>query len=424
MSKEEPIIEGRWSRLARLAGAGLKAGLSGSSSPDAAQDVAKVLGRLRGLAAKLGQMAGYVDGIIPEERRESFETALAPLMSDAVRSSPAEVRRVVEAELDAPVEELFAEWSEQPFASASVGQVHRARLKDGRSVAVKVQHPGVAAALEGDLANAALLEGVAGLFGGRRFDSKALLATLRTRFLEELDYGLEARRQQQFGALHRGDPRIIVPEVVVTHSSRRVVTSTFVEGRSFAQLCEADEQQRRQAAETLWRFVYKSINVGGIFNADPHPGNYLFQDDGRVAFLDFGCVQTLTQQHRDDARLLHRAAMTGAVDSFAPIGARMVRSRPGRLEDMAVDYLRQTFRPVLESPFRITREFAAGLFAEMRRMATEATRTPDDEFFTMPPESLFMNRLHFGFYSVLARLDVAADYRAVEQGWWRDLYGE
>lgn len=424
MADERDIPEGRLSRLARLAGVGLRtgAGLLVERDADAsARHAAQVLGTMRGLAAKVGQMASYVDGVVPSAQQSAYERAMAPLLAAAPRSKPADVRRILEDELDAPVDELFAEWNDVPVASASIGQVHRARLHDGRAVAVKVQHPGIARAIESDLANAGLLEGLAGAFGGRRFDTKTLLATLRERFREELDYGLEADRGETFARLHRGDPVIRVPAVVRERSGRRVLTTEFAEGRTFDELCASPEDERRRVAQGLWRFVYKGINVGGLFNADPHPGNYVFQTDGRIAFLDFGCVQRITGDHLANARAIHHAAMTGDEAAFGPLASRLVHARPGRLERLARDYLRRSFSPVFDSPYRITRPFVAAMVGEMKMMASEAAKTPPDEFFTMPAESLFMNRLHFGFYSLLARLDVEADYRSVEQAWWNEL---
>jgi predicted unusual protein kinase regulating ubiquinone biosynthesis (AarF/ABC1/UbiB family) len=421
-----PMPTGRLSRLAKLAGAGLRAGVGAlldRSPDDAAKKTAAALGSMRGLAAKVGQMTGYVDGLVPEGQRDAYANAMKPLLSSAPRSNPDEIRRLLEEELDAPVDRLFASFEVEPFASASIGQVHRATLFDGRQVAVKVQHPGIVQAMEADLANAGLLEHAASLMGGARFDMRMLIATVRERFREELDYLLEADRYRLFARLHGGDAVIHVPAVVGERSGRRVLTTEFVVGRSFDELCASGEDDRRRAAEALWRFVYKGINVGGVFNADPHPGNYLFEPDGRVAFLDFGCVQRIKGDHLANARILHRAAMTGDMSTFDPAVSRIIQSRPGRLDRMSNAYMRRTFSPVLESPYRITRDFAASLFEGMKEMAAVARTTPDDEFFTMQPESLFMNRLHFGFYSVLARLDVEVDYRAVERAWWAEAEG-
>jgi predicted unusual protein kinase regulating ubiquinone biosynthesis (AarF/ABC1/UbiB family) len=359
-------------------------------------------------------MASYVDGLVPEAHAEAFEASLKALRAQAPRSSASAVRALIEGELGEPLERLFAEWDDVPIASASIGQVHWARLSDGREVAVKVQHPGIAVAVESDLANASLLESLVGTLGGKRFDTRSILEVVRARFREELDYAHEARNLAAFAQLHDGDPTVRVPELVSHLCSGRVLTTIFARGASFEEACAATEEDRRSWAETLWRFVFKGTLVGGMLNADPHPGNYVFGEDGRVTVLDYGCVQRIGDR-RPLAVSVHRAALIRDEDQFARAVARMVGAKPGRLEDLAVSYTRQCFTPLFASPHRITKPFAASLVASMREMALLARKVPDPEFFTMPPEMVFINRLQFGFYSVLARLDVEVDYAATER---------
>jgi predicted unusual protein kinase regulating ubiquinone biosynthesis (AarF/ABC1/UbiB family) len=151
-----------------------------------------------------------------------------------------------------------------------------------------------------------------------------------------------------------------------------------------------------------------------MLNADPHPGNYVFHDGGRVTFLDYGCIQPMGDRRRKAVRV-HRAALARDEGAFAQAVCDMVGARPGQLGDLSVSYTRQCFRPLFESPYRVAKPFAAGLVDGMREMALVARTIQDGEFFTMPPDMLFVNRLQFGFYSVLARLDVEADYAAVER---------
>jgi predicted unusual protein kinase regulating ubiquinone biosynthesis (AarF/ABC1/UbiB family) len=417
MTEHRKIPTSRLSRFARLATVGARAGASavmGGKGRGAAEQAAEVLGTMRGLAAKMGQMASYVDGVIPEGQRDTYEKAMSVLRSQAPRSSPAEVHRTVETELSGTLTSLFAEWNESPIASASIGQVHEATLHDGRKVAVKVQHEGIHGAIESDLSNASVLEGLAGAMGGRRFDSKTLLSVIKARFREELDYELEGRRLVAFRELHAGDPTIEIPELVTSHSRRRVLTTTFVRGKSFEEACESSEEERRAWSETLWRFVFKGNLVLGMFNADPHPGNYFFQEGGKVAFVDYGCVQELTPFHRQWACVVHRAAIAGDEKAFKDGVNQLIGARPGKLSDLAQDYTRVCFEPLFASPYRMTREYAGSLVSGMKSMAKEASKVPESEFFTMPPHMLFLNRLQFGFYSVLARLDVDCDYAAVE----------
>ncbi|HEU4408106.1 MAG TPA: AarF/ABC1/UbiB kinase family protein [Polyangiaceae bacterium] len=410
---------GRWGRLARLASVGLRAGaarLRGDETGErAAERSAAALGALRGLAAKMGQMAGYVDGLVPEGQREAYEAAMKGLLRQAPPSPPALVREVVEGEFGAPLARLFDEWDDAPLASASIGQVHRARLPGGREVAVKVQHPGVAAAVESDLANAELFEGMAALLGARKFNTRAVVDVLRARFLEELDYRHEAARQRQFAAIHAGDPAIRVPEVVGERSGRRVLTSAFARGLGYDEACASPEGDRVAWSETLWRFVFKGNLVGGVFNADPHPGNYVFHEGGAVTFLDFGCTQAIDPGLLPLARAMHEAALARDDGAFRRAAGRLMGAKPGRYEALTTDFVRSSFEPVFASPFHLTREFAAGLLGQAKAMALETPTIRDDELFLPPAELVFMNRLQFGFYSVLARFDVRVDYAAVER---------
>lgn len=418
MSKEKKIPAGRLGRLVRLAELGAKTGTGLLLKRDAdfsAQKAAEVLGTLRGVAAKVGQMAGYVDGLIPEEHRDAYQRSLQGLLSAAPKSSPAEVQRAVENELKAPLDKLFAEWNPHPIASASIGQVHRARLLDGREVAVKVQHPGVVDAVESDLRNAGLLEGTLSMLGTRRVNSKQLLEEIRARFREELDYLLEAERQRAFSAIHRGDPSIVIPEVIADRTSRGVLTTELVQGKNLEDASLASPDERRAWCQTLWRFVYKGTVVGGMFNADPHPGNYFFQDDGRVAFIDFGCVQSVHPGRRDVARLLHVAAIERDEPTFHEAARQMLGLRGGQYEKRVLHYMRHAFEPQFQSPFHITRPYVVSLVDRMKEAGMETIKSKDDQFVPIPDGMLFMNRLQFGFYSVLARLNSEVDYAAVEK---------
>ncbi|MGH7269061.1 MAG: ABC1 kinase family protein [Polyangiaceae bacterium] len=422
IADERKIPEGRFGRFTRLAGAGVRVGagaLLDRSGAGGAKHAAEVLGTMRGLAAKVGQMASYVDGIIPEAQRESYEAAMKALLAAAPRSSSAQIRARVEEQLRGPIDQLFSQWSDEPLASASIGQVHAALLSDGREVAVKVQHPGVIQAVESDLANAGVIEGFVGALGGKRFETKKMLAVVRARFREELDYEIEARRLSRFADLHAGDPTVRVPALVASHSARRVLTTELVRGWTFEQACSAEPEARLAWAHTMWRFVFKGTLLGAMLNADPHPGNYIFHPGGVVTFLDYGCIQEVDEAHRARAEVVHRAALVRDEAAFGRAVAALIEAKPGALEKLALAYTRQCFEPLFGSPYTITRGYAASLVAGMKEMGRAARKVKDAEFFPMPPDMLFVNRLQFGFYSVLARLDVKADYAAVE----RDFLG-
>lgn len=420
MSDDAKLPTGRLGRLARLARAGASSGMALLRSTDAtsagADKAAQILGQLRGVATKVGQMASYVDGVIPEERREAFEASMAKLRAAAPRSSTAQIRGLVEEELRAPIDQRFSEWDDEPIASASIGQVHRARTMEGRAVAVKVQHHGIVEAMEADLKNAGLFDVMARTFGLGKMEVGRLVQEARTRFREELDYELEATRQEAFATLHAYDPRIVIPPVVRSHSTRRVLTSGLMEGMPFEAACEADPDLRRRWCETLWHFVYGSIMVGGMFNADPHPGNYLMKPDGRVVFFDFGCVETISLERRELILRAHDAAGERDFPRFDDAAAQMLMVAPGRHRERVLEYMHFALSPVFRSPFRVTRAFAAEVVERFKGMAVEFAKMRKGEFVQMPPGILFLNRLQFGFFSVLARLDVEVDYTEVERG--------
>ena len=419
---ERSLPTGRFGRLGRLVSIGARVCLDLMGSRDAqpsAQRAAEVLGTLRGLAAKVGQMASYVDGVIPEQHRTAYETAMGTLRSAAPRSPYSEIKSLIESELGTSIDELFHTFEELPVASASIGQVHRAIVVTSdaaqqQEVAVKVQHPGIVAALESDLANASILEQMMAIGGTRRFNSQGMLEMIRTRFREELDYRLEAERQRAFAKVHANDPTIRVPRVLDGLSSGRVLTSEFVRGASFEQAVNASESERRAWAETMWRFVFKGNIVGGMFNADPHPGNYLFSEGGVVTFLDYGCVQPIPADQQPLAFEVHRSAIARDELAFREAGKKLLATRPGPLEVLVLRYLRRCFEPLFVSPFRMTREYARSLVEDFKEMSTAALKMDAVHAFPMPTEILFMNRLQFGFYSVLARLDVDVDYAAIE----------
>ena len=201
---------------------------------------------------------------------------------------------MVTEELGLPPERAFARWDPVPIAAASIGQVHRAITHDGRAVAVKVQYPGIAESMAADLDNVALLRRMLKITAPSQ-DVDGLVTELRDRVLDELDYRKEAQHQQLFAAYYDGHPTICVPAIVSELSSRRVVTSELSTGARFAELASWPQEERDLAAETIYRFVFRSLYEAHAFNGDPHPGNYLFHGGGKVTFLDFGLVKHFTE---------------------------------------------------------------------------------------------------------------------------------
>src|SRR4051794_16092503 len=264
---------------------------------EAAERMVDVLGTMKGAAMKIGQLASFIDTeFIPDEYRDLYQDKLATLRSEAPAMPWKKVKDVLEEEWDGePIEELFEDFDHDATAAASIGQVHRAVLCDGRKVAVKVQYPGIAEALRADLQNAQMLMRMAKALAPG-LDARAAAAELKERVLEELDYEYEAQNQRAFSRGYRGHPFIYVPDVITRLSRRRVLVSEWVDGHGFDHVKQLAQEERDRFGEIVFRFCFGSIYHLQHFNADAHPGNYLLMDDGKVAFLDYGMTKQLDKE--------------------------------------------------------------------------------------------------------------------------------
>jgi predicted unusual protein kinase regulating ubiquinone biosynthesis (AarF/ABC1/UbiB family) len=281
-----------------------------------AQTLVKVLGSMRGAAMKVGQTLSAVDlGLVPEEIRPQFQEILAALQQDARSISFKSIKKVIEADMGEPLNRTFADFDEEPIAAASIGQVHQAVLDDGREVAVKVQYPGIAQAIHADMQNLRLsLKLLSVIAPG--IDTGAIAHEIRERISQELDYELEASNQHAMARAYRGHPFMDVPDVITELCRERVLVSELVHGARFAQVRDRPAEERNRLGEILVRFYFNGPLRHRLLNGDPHPGNSLFLDNGRVAFLDFGFFKTLSDEevaqliastratHEHDARAL------------------------------------------------------------------------------------------------------------------------
>ncbi len=280
MSEGSKIPKGRVRRSAKLGSivgvqgaryAGTKAtnvGRSEESSKErleqrhleTAMKMVGALGQMKGAAMKLGQFASFIDTeFIPDEYREIYQEQLAKLRTDAPAMPWEKVEKVLEEEYDGePLSELFAEFEQEAFAAASIGQVHRAELLDGRKVAVKIQYPGIAEALDADLRNAGTIVRLARALAPG-LDAKAIAAELRERVMEELDYEYEAQNQRSFSRAYRDHPFIYVPDVITRLSRRRVLVTELVEGLDFEQIKELPHEERSRFGEIVFRGSFGSI---------------------------------------------------------------------------------------------------------------------------------------------------------------------
>ncbi|MGH3512380.1 MAG: ABC1 kinase family protein [Mycobacterium sp.] len=386
---------------------------------------AAMLGHSKGVLMKAGQVLSFValGALVPPERQRVYQAAMARLQADAPPMAPELAAAVVEAELGAPPEEVFAEFDPHAFAAASIGQVHAARLTDGRPVAVKVQYPGVDQAIRADLDNTELLATFLQLVGAimpgtNRLDVRAVAREVAARIGEEIDYRIEASYQTAFADAYRDHPFIRIPEVVPQLSTRRVLTMDLVDGMRWSQAVSADQQLRDRWGEVIYRFALGSLRTVGMFHADPHPGNYLFHEDGAVTFLDFGCVNRFSAQQ---VALMQRVVAAAVADdsaalwdAFVEIGFLTAADAPTPSE--LLEWYRDKLQPlVAEQPFTYTRAFAAsvvqGYFA--RRGATGSVIRRIE----LPREYVFLTRIDLGLTALLAELEATGPWAAIRSEW-------
>ncbi len=384
--------------------------------------VSEELGHMKGALMKLGQMASYLDEGLPEPMR----VALSQLRSAAPPMSAELAADVVERELGRPPADVFVEWDPEPIAAASIGQVHRAIALDADTgaevpVAVKVQYPGVDEAITADLKNAGMLGTMLKQgFGG--LDPDDMVAEIKERLVEELDYRLEARNQAEFADYYRDHPYIHVPDVLPAFSTGRVLTSELVNGATWDELLTWDQRERDLAAETIFRFVFRSLYLMREFNGDPHPGNYLFHGDGRVTFLDFGLVKHFTPEEMSTfASMVKAAAVDNDDAEFRSIleGAGMLKpDAPVDTADVG-EYFQRFYEPVrLDREMTWSGEYSSGIVRH-----TFDRTSPIAQYATVPKAFVFIQRINLGLYALLGELQATGNYRRIAEELWPFILG-
>ena len=385
---------------------------------ETALKMAPILGEMKGAAMKLGQLASFIDTeFLPPEYAEIYQEELAKLRTSAPAMPWDKVRKVLEEEYrDETIDECFGSFEEEAFAAASIGQVHRATLIDGRQVAVKIQYPGVAEALEADLANAGMLVRLARALAPG-LDAKAVAEELRERVLEELDYEYEAQNQRTFARGYRGHPFIYVPEVITRLSRRRVLVSEYVEGKGFEEIKGLPESERSRFGEMVFRFCFGSIYHLQTFNADSHPGNFLLMDDGRIACLDFDDEEA--RRRADPARAAGGGRCGAEGPGVAAPGAARPRLRqePVEARRRAADGPRDGGRRVVPGGPRVRGLGATG--DEDHRVDVD----PRSEYYDLmrrenvPAEELMGRRMETGLVAVLAQLGARRNWHRIMREW-------
>ena len=399
-----------------FAGAERKEQLSRSRELKSAQQVADELGNMKGALMKVGQMASYLDDGLPEPMR----IALSQLQSNAPPMAVELVHIEIERELGRSIKDIFVEFDDEPIASASIGQVHRAiiRLKDGteKAVAVKVQYPGVGEAIDSDLRTADLL-GAMLAFGFKSLNPEDMVAEIKDRLREELDYKNEAANQQMFADFYRNHPFIHVPEVLHEYSTKNILITELVTGHTFAEVCEWSQEQRDMAGEAIFRFVFRSLYRFRAFNGDPHPGNYIFHGDGRVTFLDFGLIKHFTQ---DEMLMFQSMVKAAVIDDDMDVYRRVIEDA-GMLQLDAPfttaecgEYFSHFYEPVRES--RVM-EWSGAYATSIVRHTFDRT-SAIAQYATVPKSFVFIQRINLGLYALLGQLRSSGNYRRISEELW------
>jgi predicted unusual protein kinase regulating ubiquinone biosynthesis (AarF/ABC1/UbiB family) len=380
-----------------------------------AQDLFGELSKLRGTALKLAQGLSMEPGVLPEQ----FSEILARAQYDVPAMGPALVHRIVTKAFGAPPESVFAEFSMRAAAAASLGQVHRARLKDGTHVVVKVQYPNVRESVDSDLR---LVRGLAGRF----LEKEAIdpyLEEVRDRMMEETDYRLEGANIEEFAHRFEGS-RILTPRWVPEFTTERVLTMTHLDGMHLKEWLATGptQEERDRNGQLLWDVIHEQVAGDSLrVHADAHPGNFLFREDGKLGLLDFGCIKTFPLTFRDGLVRLYQARMDGDLDGLLQAYAELEMLPPdmeGDGEDYLLGVLDQ-LGAIIESLYRPdTYDFgASGLLDQFRALIPQLTgreaykhrRPVGSQHF------VFVNRLLAGMLSILTQLEARVDTRYAKQ---------
>jgi predicted unusual protein kinase regulating ubiquinone biosynthesis (AarF/ABC1/UbiB family) len=381
---------------------------NGDVDPEALAKIVETVGELKGVAMKMGQIMSYVDIALPEE----LKSALSVLQTHSQPMPEDRVRQIVVEDLGDAAGSLLATLDPVPIAAASIGQVHRATLPDGTAVAVKVQYPEIDTAILKDFAPTAIGTRIASIvYPGA--EVQGFIDEARQRFLEECDYEHEARSQARFAELYADHPILTVPAVYPAYCSRRVLCTTFVAGIGFEAFLETEPDQptRDRIGRALFEFYIGSLFRHRIYNCDPHPGNYLFTRDGRVAMLDYGCTRDFEPEIVNKLVGLSRAVQeddrAGLHAAFVDLG--MVHPSQRYDFDVARGLVRAFYGPMLRDA-----EIAVDL-GEAKQMREVAKAKRQLMKLRLPGEFLFLFRIRFGLMSVLARLGARANWFQLER---------
>ncbi|MDX3640027.1 AarF/ABC1/UbiB kinase family protein [Streptomyces sp. MB09-02B] len=384
-----------------------------------AEQLFKVLGELKGGAMKFGQALSVFESALPEEVAGPYRAALTKLQDAAPPMPTRTVHAVLEERIGADWQELFLEFEDKPAAAASIGQVHRAVWHDGREVAVKVQYPGAGEALLSDLGQLSRFARLLGpLIPG--MDIKPLIAELRDRVSEELDYGLEAQAQQAHAEEFEDDPDVVVPAVV--HQCEQVLVTEWMEGTPLSEvITDGSQAQRDRAGQLLTRFLFSGPARTGLLHADPHPGNFRLLPDEksgwRLGVLDFGTVDRLPgglpTPIGDALRLTIEGEAEAVYEMLCTEG--FVKESIDLDPDAVLDYLRPIIEPVRADEFTFARGWMRSQAARIADPRSPAHQLGKQ--LNLPPSYLLIHRVTLSTIGVLCQLGATVRMRDELEEW-------
>jgi len=373
-----------------------------------ANQIADTLGEMKGAVMKVGQIASQTQDFLPPE----FSRALERLQKDAPPMPYEMIRRQVETQLGQKLPDLFAWFQEMPYASASIGQVHRARLHDGTEVIVKVQYPGVDESCDSDLKQLRLTLRLGGLMKMPEATVDQLFEEIRVRLKEELDYENEASNLQLFQKLHQDHPWVIIPRLIESHSNHRILTLELEEGDHVSQITR--ERYHQDTINLIGHRIFTTM-ADQLFrfeciHGDPHAGNFAFRPDGTLVMYDFGCVKKL----KPEIVAAYRNAIISALNEDYQALDRYLIDLGARIEGQpAVDEAYYAmWRDMLITPFRDDEPYDFGA-ADIHQQVAAQTKTVFEylNYFQPPVETIFIDRMIAGHYWMLKRLGVQAAFR-------------
>jgi predicted unusual protein kinase regulating ubiquinone biosynthesis (AarF/ABC1/UbiB family) len=391
--------------------------VSAELSAKTAEQLFAVLGTLKGGAMKFGQALSVFEAAVPSDMAEPYREALTKLQSAAPPMSSQTTHRVLAEQLGRGWADRFESFNDTPAAAASIGQVHKAVWHDGRTVAVKVQYPGADQALMSDLRQ---LQRFSKLFQAivPGTEVKPLLQELSDRMTEELDYRSEAAHQRAFAKAFAGDPHVLVPRIVA--SAPKVLVSEWVDGRPLSSIIrDGDREIRDLAGFRLAEFHYSSPARVGLLHSDPHPGNFMLTEDGRLCVIDFGAVAQLPDGLPEAHGRMMRLAMEGRSDELLALlrEEHFIRA-DGRQQPEAEHvfaYLAPFVEPLREETFHFTRRWMQKQAVRVSNMRGQDFRT--GRSLNLPPQYLLLHRVLGGSTGILCQLDAELPVRELIDRW-------